>query len=397
MAGIGSVVIQFLGKDKLSDVAGKVGLSLTGVDQESGKARWSFGKLSAAWATALPIAGAVIGIGVGMANVLIDASKAALEDKNSSDKLAGVLGKIPGVTEAAIAANEDWISSMQLATLVSDTDLRGAVQKLALATGDLAKAQELTRIAVDASTGSGKNLSAVTDAMAKAANGNTNALKRMFPWLDANRDGTVTYAEAVKGLGDKFKGASKEAAKTKPWEVIQTIWGEIQESLGGALLPLFQEFGEWFSKKKTQDAIRRFIDKVGELATTFGEDLVSGIKDAIAWLKKPENQKKIQDWVQAFKDLAGMVKSAVEWVQKVITWLDKIPKLPSWMGKLGFGLGAISNSAPAAAATATARTATTATPQPAPVVMVTEEQIARAIQRVLMRSDARNGRITRIA
>lgn len=57
--------------------------------------------------------------------------------KNSQDKLANTLRKVEGVTEDAIDANEDWISSMQLATNVSDTELRAAVGRLTRGAGTL--------------------------------------------------------------------------------------------------------------------------------------------------------------------------------------------------------------------------------------------------------------------
>ena len=401
MAGIGSVVIQFIGKDNLSKVAGKVAGAIGDVDDSSGKAQSSFGKLNAAWAAALPIAGAVIGAGVALANGLIDAGKAAMEDKESADRLAHTLGNIPGVTQKAIDSNEAWISSMQLATQVADTDLRDAVGKLTLATGDLGEAQRLTALAVDVASGSGKNLETVTDALAKAVNGNTGALKRQFPWLDANKDGTVTLDEAVQGLTGAYKDSAKEAAKTKPWETLKIVMDELKESIGAWLLPVMEDLSAWFADPKNQKKIQDFLDQVTDLAAEIGDDLVQALKDLIAWLKKPENQQKIQDWIDMFKDLAQVIRDVWPVIKTLIDWMNKIPPPPVLLSKLAKipGAGGIlgtKSAGPQAAGRAAGGTPSDPVAQPA-TVLVTEEQIYRAVSRLMARGDARNGRLVRTA
>lgn len=389
MAGIGSVVIQFIGKDKLSKVAGKVGDAVDDVGHKSSGATKKFGGLSAAWAASIPIAGAVVAAGVGLVNFMVDAGKAALEDKNSADKLAHTLSRVKGVTEDAIDANEDWITSMQLATLVSDTDLRKAVGKLTTATGSLTRAQELTTIALDASAASGKSLDTITTALSKAENGNTAALQKLYPWLDKNKDGTLTLKEATDGLKNAYKGAAGEATKTRPWEVLATLWGELKESLGQWLLPLMEKFSDWFKNKTNQQKIQDFLEKVGDLSYQLGTKLLYAFTAMYNWLKKPENQRKIQSWIDAMRDFAHWIGQVISAVQLMITWLGKIkiPKMPAWLGGGAFAPGA-SGATQAAASRA---------PAPAtvyePTVIVTEEQVYRAVQRLIMRGDARNGRL----
>ena len=357
------------------------------------------GGLVSSMGAAVPIIGAVaIGV-VGAAGALIDMGKAAWEDKRQADRLAHTLGNIPGITQKMIDKNEEWITSMQLATLVSDTDLRAAISKLTLATGDLGEAQKLAALAADVAAGSGKSYATVADAMAKAAAGNTAQLERMFPWLDKNKDGTVTLAEAQKELGKKFKGAAEEAAKNDPWKRIKVIFDELKEAVGTSLLPVLGELSDWFASKENQKKVKDFLDKVAELAQKVGEDLVQALKDLVGWLKKPENQQKIKDWANKVQDLAKAFAEVVSAIQSVISWLSRIPKPPSWMSAggifkwLGGGGGSSGGGEFSATPTATATAATSPAPAPPPTVIVTEEQIARAIMRVLLKSQARNGRL----
>jgi hypothetical protein len=247
--------------------------------------------------------GAAIGGVVALGGVMIDAANAAMEDKKQADNLVNTLKNIPGVTQAAIDKNAAWIDSMELATLVSDTDLRAAVGKLALATGDLADAQNLAKLATDVAAGSGKSYATVTDAMAKAAAGNTTQLTRMFPWLDKNNDGTVTLTEATEGLGEAYSGAAAKAAKNDPWKRMKVIWDQLYEAVGELLLPVIEKLGDWFADPKNRAAIGRMIDKVSELSREMGGKLVDAIRNLMEWLKDPANQRTLKNWAEGFADI----------------------------------------------------------------------------------------------
>jgi hypothetical protein len=397
---IGGVVINFAAKtaDAVRDI-GKLDKSLDKVSDGAKKGGSKFGKFIGSMSNSLPVVGAVIGAAAGLAGGLISASKAALEDKKSADRLAHTLSNIPGITQAAIDANEAWITSMQIATLVSDTELRDAIGKLTLATGDLGEAQELAALSADVATGSGKSYATVAAAMAKAASGNTAQLERMFPWLDKNKDGTVTLTEAQKGLGKAFGGAAEEAAKNDPWKRIAIIWDEIQETLGSALLPLIEELGDWFGDPKNRSAVQKLLAKFQELADTLGRQLLDAFRSLVKWLQNPANQQKLKDWGKSIGDVAASVGSLIKAIQTLLRWWDKLPQW-SLLDKAARAAAALANGGPSGGAggdawsatpTATA-TATAPAPAPPPVI-VTEEQVYRAVQRLLLKGQARNGRL----
>lgn len=393
---IGGVVINFMAKtaEAVSD-SKKLSRAVDDVGDSGKKAggKGGLGGLVSSMGAALPVIGAVVIGAAGAAAALFEMSKGALEDKQQADKLADTLSRIPGVTQKMIDANADWVDSMQLATLVSDTDLRAAISKLTLATGDLEEAQKLAALSADVAAGSGKSYATITDALTKAVGGQTTALKRQFPFLDANKDGTVTLTEATKGLEKAFGGAAAAAAKNDPFKRIGIIFDELKESIGNALVPVLEKVSDWFASPKNQQKIKDLLNKVSDLATAVGEDLKDALVDLVAWLRQPENQQKLKDWAKAAGDTAKAFVAIVSAIKDVIAWLGRIPKPPSWLKPFTGLAGLNPFSAPPPAAPGVAARASAPTPAPAPAVVVTEEQIYRAISRLVLRGEARNGRL----
>lgn len=195
----------------------------------------------------LPAAAAVAGLGA----AAFGAAKAAIDDQKSQVLLAQQLQATTKATEAQVKANEDFISSLALATGIADDELRPSLSKVARSTGDLTKAQKLLRIAVDVSRGSGKSLSQVTDALARAYGGNVKALARLDPSLKKFIDKTTTADEAVAMLARNFEGNASKYADTFAgrMERLQVAVGEAVESFGYALLPILETFVRFITNR----------------------------------------------------------------------------------------------------------------------------------------------------
>jgi len=201
----------------------------------------------------LPAAAAVGALGV----ALFDAGKGAVEDAASQDVLSAALKRNTAATDAQIAANEDWISTQGKLLGVTDTELRPAIAKLATQTGDLKKAQEGASLAMDIAAATGKPLSAVTDALAKAYGGNTKALAKLDPKLkDLIKEG-LDAEGAMSVLADTFGGAATTKAGTAEgqFQRLKVSLDETKESIGAALLPIIEKvlpflakMGDWASK-----------------------------------------------------------------------------------------------------------------------------------------------------
>ena len=139
----------------------------------SGKLDNAIQKGAAAFAALAAAAGAAA-IKIG-----IDAVKAAIEDEKAQASLAQTLRNTTNATEAQIAATEEFIDKTARATGVADDQLRPSLQRLLVSTKDLTQAQKLQTLALDISAGTGKDLLSVSDALAKASDGNFKALKNL--------------------------------------------------------------------------------------------------------------------------------------------------------------------------------------------------------------------------
>ena len=225
------------------------------------KARKEFAQLDGAAAKTkfafkkafVPAAAAVAGLGA----ALFDATKGAVEDAAAQDLLADALKRNTSATDAQIAANEEWISTQGKLLGVTDDELRPAIGKLVTQTGDLKKAQEGASLAMDIAAATGKPLSAVTDALAKAYGGNTKALGKLDPKLkDLIKEG-LDAEGAMSVLADTFGGAATTKAGTAEgqFQRLKVSLDETKESIGAALLPIIEKvlpflakMGDWASK-----------------------------------------------------------------------------------------------------------------------------------------------------
>ena len=202
---------------------------------------------------ALPAAAAIGALGL----AAFDAAKGAMEDAAAQELLAKAIGKNTNATDKQIAANEDWISQQGKLLGVADDDLRPALSKLVAQTGSLTEAQKGAALAMDIAAATGKPLSAVTDAMAKAYGGNTAALAKLDPKLKGLIKGGLDAEGAMSVLADTFGGAATTKANTAQgqFQRLQLQLSETKETIGAALLPIIEKvlpvltrMGNWASE-----------------------------------------------------------------------------------------------------------------------------------------------------
>jgi len=230
-------------------------------------------KVGIAFAAAAAAAGAyAIKIG-------IDGVKSAIEDEAAQLRLANALQSATGATDAQIKATEDYISKTQLATGITDNDLRASFQRLAVTTKDTAKSQDILNLAIDVSKGTGKDLATVTEALAKAYEGNDSKLAKLGIGLTATQLKTLDFKGTTQALSDLYGGAAAANAETFQGRIdrLKQAFDEGKESIGTALLPILEkmigyifEYGvPIFNKFKdawnvVADAIDRNKDKFSE-------------------------------------------------------------------------------------------------------------------------------------
>ena len=191
----------------------------------------------------------------------VDGVKAAIEDEAAQVKLANALKSATGATQAQIKATEDQILKMSLATGVSDDKLRPALQRIALSTGDLSKAQDLLSVALDVSTSTGKPLEAVANAIGKAYDGNTAALGKLGIGLSSAELKTMSFTDVQSKLTDLFGGAAAANAETYAGRLdrLKVTFDEAKETIGYKLLPIIQQLVD-FIVSKVVPALGQFAD-----------------------------------------------------------------------------------------------------------------------------------------
>jgi hypothetical protein len=193
--------------------------------------------VGAAFAAAAAAAGAyAIKIGV-------EGVKAAIEDEKAQTQLALALENATGATKAQIAATEDSILQMSLATGVADDQLRPALGRLVRSTGDTEKAQQLLAQALDISAATGKPLETVAAALSKGFDGNTAALGKLGIGLSAAELKTMSFTQVQDKLTELFGGAAAKNAETYSGRIarLQVAFDEAKETIGFALLPILEK------------------------------------------------------------------------------------------------------------------------------------------------------------
>lgn len=258
--------------------AGGLYIPLKAIFDDKGfkEAQKSMGSLGATMKKTLGAVGLTVGLGA-LVNQLNRAGKAAAQDAKSQGLLALALRNTVDATDAQISAVEKSIAKMELQASVADDVIRPAFAALVRATGDITAATGLMELALDVSAGTGKDVSAVSAALAKAYAGQTTALNRLVP-------GIAGATDKFAFLQERFAGAAAEAANLDPYQRMNLIFGNLQEAIGRYLLPYLQDFAKWLASPPGQEKLQQIAVTFGTIVTAVG-NMVSFLLDN-TWLVK---------------------------------------------------------------------------------------------------------------
>ena len=199
---------------------------------------------------AVPAAAALTGLAV----VLGDATKAAMDDQREQENLRLILQNVTGATDDQVTAIEDQISFMSRASGIADTEYRVALETLTIATEDTEEAMDLMNIVMDTSIGLHTDSAGVADALAKAYDGNFTALGKLSPEIKNMIEDGEDLDVIMGYMADTFGGAVAANAETAAgkMDILENSVGEVKESIGTALipvieagLPILQKFADW--------------------------------------------------------------------------------------------------------------------------------------------------------
>jgi hypothetical protein len=235
------------------------------LETTSEKAQFAIKKAAIPAAAALTAVVGVIGSSV----------KAAIEDQAAQASLARQIKQSTGATDDQVKSVEKYISGLGRSAAISDDEARPALQKLIVATKDVAKATELMNLATDVAAATGKPLVDVTDALAKAYAGNMKGLNALSPEIKAMIKDGASLADVQKVLEANFGGAGKAAADTAAggMKKLSIAFNETKEGIGQAFLPVMekvlpvvQKFSEW--AQANPDLLAAVTVGVGALAVS---------------------------------------------------------------------------------------------------------------------------------
>jgi hypothetical protein len=218
---------------------------------------------------AIPAAAAIGGLAV----VIGDATKAAIEDAKAQALLAQAITNNTLAGEANIKVAEAFIESTMMSAAVADDELRPALASLVQVTGEMTSAQDGLTLALDIAAATGVDLGTATDAIAKAYGGNTRALGTLLPSVRSLIKEGASLDEVFAAVAGTVGGSAAVAANSAEGQMkrLSLTIGETKESIGAAflpilerLLPVLQKFAVYV--QNNTDKVLAVMAVVGSLA-----------------------------------------------------------------------------------------------------------------------------------
>ena len=150
------------------------------------------------------------------------------------------------------------------------------------ATNDSDAALKLQSVAIDVAAGSGKSLEAVTNAMAKAAEGNAGSLAKLGIGLTAAQLKTMSMDEITAKLAETFGGQASEKADTFQGKMqrLQVAFSEGKETVGAFVLDAITPMVSGFVNNVIP-AVQKLAEELGPKLTPIFQALTGYIRDNV--------------------------------------------------------------------------------------------------------------------
>ena len=272
-----NITYKFVGDaSSLGRAAGRAESSLAKLTKSTAPALGSFGKLGQGLMSAFspqnlasgPMAAvtAIVAVGAAAKEVteyLVDAAGAFLDDSKSIARLDLAIMNNTDATDKQIIAINDQIDSLSMLTAIQDDVLRKSYTQLVQDTHDVTKSMELLTLGTDISAGSQLSLEKVTKALGKAYNGNTTALKKMFPDLKLSGD-------IFDQLKNKFGGFAEAMGTLSPMEKFSIAMDNIKETLGRILAPMLIQLAKFLQSEDFKNFMVEFATNMFVLGNVIG-------------------------------------------------------------------------------------------------------------------------------
>ena len=216
-------------------------------------------------ASKLSVAGITASIGL----LAKQSVSAAIAEEKQAKSLSVTLKNL-GKSYAAVGVAE-YVNKLQFATGVSEDQLRPALQRLITTTNDVAKSQDLLKLALDISAGSTNSLETVVKALGRAYLGNTTALGRLGLNLTKAELKVATFEQITAKLAATYQGQATEAAKTFGGQlaILGVAADEAKEKIGVSLINAIQDLAGDQGVAGVADDMDRLATKTANAITGF--------------------------------------------------------------------------------------------------------------------------------
>jgi phage-related protein len=175
--------------------------------------------------------------------------EAAIKAEQSANRLALSLKNVTGATKEQIAANEDFLSGLSKTAVISKGELRPAMDLLVRGFEDTEQAQKALALATDISAGTGKDLADVAQALMKAGDGSTLALRKLGIAVKDTDGKARPLNDIMAELGETFQGQAAAKAESAGGRLaaVGLQFAAFQTQVGKALLPAVAAVGEFLA------------------------------------------------------------------------------------------------------------------------------------------------------
>jgi hypothetical protein len=163
-------------------------------------------------------------------------------------------------------AIEDYLEQSEKATAINKDELSPAIAQLISTTLDAQKSMTLLNLAMDISTGTGKDLGSVTVALSRAYNGNFAALGKLQTAYTAAELEALGFEKTIAALSDQFQGAAQQNATTYSGkiELLKIAFGDLAEEIGKGLIAFLSSLGSGDYDKGLQKLVN-FGSAIGDV------------------------------------------------------------------------------------------------------------------------------------
>lgn len=255
----------------LKDVEGDIGHVADAAEKGDSK----LSKIGSSLGNVAKIAGGfIVAEGVmKLGGYLMDAVKGAAEDEAATMRLDQAIKNYTSTLDDSDQAHKEIMQDMDeriekgQKLAFTDDQMRDSMQSLLAATGDYGEAAKRQAAAMDLARGAGIPLETATKMLGKMTEENVEVFKKMGITIGEN----ATEADALAAVQAKFGGQAEAYANSTAgqFEQVKIRMAEVQEGIGGALLPIVAKLGTIFVEE-VMPRIEKFANAVGPILGAIG-------------------------------------------------------------------------------------------------------------------------------